>query len=41
VLGGRQHLAAARFVVGGQPMAVSGVDPRTVGLNKWSIWDCW
>ena len=36
--GGPQHLAAARFVVGGQPMAVSGVDPRTIGLNKWSVW---
>ena len=36
--GGPQHLAAARFVVGGQPMAVSGVDPHTIGLNKWSVW---
>ena len=21
-----------------QPMAVPGVDPRTIGLNKWSVW---
>jgi hypothetical protein len=34
---GRQ-LAAARFAVGGTPMFVSDVDPRTVGLNKWSVW---
>ena len=36
--GGRQNLAAVRFVVGGQPIAVSSVDPRTVGPNKWSVW---